>query len=310
MSLRFVAFAFVCLLAAACNRPAEQPAQETPAPAPAPAAPAPLTAGWTVTDGIAAPESVYVDTESGFIFSSQIDGAPDAKDGNGRIVKLGGDGKVIAANWVTGLNAPKGLRSCQGTLWVADLGEVVAIETASGRISSRVALPNAQFPNDVACGPDGTVYVSDMIGNRIYAVQNGTAAVFAEGEQLEWPNGLLVENGRLIVGGWGRPEADFTTKVPGRLFALDLKTKAKTPITPKPFANIDGVELDGRGGYVVTDYLAGKVMQVSAAGEVRELRTYMPGTADHAFVAAGNVLVVPHMNENKVASYDVSDALK
>ncbi|MBM3817960.1 MAG: hypothetical protein FJW14_02910 [Acidimicrobiia bacterium] len=310
MTYRFVALAFVCLAAAACNRPAEQPAQEAPAPAPAPAAPVPLTAGWTVTDGIAAPESVYVDTESGFIFSSQIDGAPDAKDGNGRIVKLGGDGKVIAANWVTGLNAPKGLRSCQGTLWVADLGEVVAIETASGRISSRVALPNAQFPNDVACGPDGTVYVSDMIGNRIYAVQNGTATVFAEGEQLEWPNGLLVENGRLIVGGWGRPEADFTTKVPGRLFALDLKTKAKTPITPKPFANIDGVELDGRGGYVVTDYLAGKVMQVSAAGEVRELRKYMPGTADHAFVPAGNVLVVPHMNENKVASYDVSDALK
>jgi hypothetical protein len=308
MSSRF-ALLLVCLFAAGCSRPAEQPAQETPAPAPA-AAPAPLAAGWTVTDGIATPESVYVDAESGFIFSSQIDGAPDGKDGNGRIVKLGGDGTVIAANWVTGLNAPKGLRACQGTLWVSDLGEVVGIEIASGRISSRVALANAQFPNDVACGGDGTVYVSDMIGNKIFAVQNGTATVFAEGEQLEWPNGLLVEGDRLIVGGWGRPEADFTTKVPGRLFALDLKTKAKTLITPKPFANIDGVELDGRGGYVVTDYLAGKVLQVSAAGEVRELRAFMPGTADHAFVAAGNVLIVPHMNENKLAAYDVSDVLK
>jgi hypothetical protein len=301
----------VCVLLAGCNRPAEQPAQDTTAPVPAaPAAPAPLTSGWTVTDGIDAPESAYVDAESGFVFVSQIGGAPDAKDGNGRIVKLGGDGKVIAANWVTGLNAPKGLRACQGTLWVSDIGEVVGIEIASGRISSRVALPDAQFPNDVACGGDGTIYVSDMIGNKIFAVQNGTPSVFAEGEMLEWPNGLLVEDARLIVGGWGRPEADFTTKVPGRLFALDLKTKAKTLITPKPFANIDGVELDGRGGYIVTDYLAGKVMQVSAAGEVRELRKYPAGTADHAFVAAGNVLIVPHMNENKVASYDVSDALK
>ncbi len=304
---RVVEIVAVCMLIAGCSRPAENPPQETAAPAPAPA---PLTAGWTATDGIAAPESVYVDADSGFIFTSQIDGAPDAKDGNGRIVKLGGDGRVVDANWVTGLNAPKGLRACRGTLWAADLGEVIGVEIASGRVASRVALPNAQFPNDVACGGDGTVYVSDMIGNKIFAVKDGAATVFAEGEQLEWPNGLLVDGDRLIVGGWGRPEADFTTKVPGRLFSLDLKTKGKTLITPKPFANIDGLELDGRGGYVVTDYLAGKVLHVSAAGESRELRTFPAGTADLAFVTAGNVAIVPHMNENKVAAYDLSEALK
>jgi sugar lactone lactonase YvrE len=162
----------------------------------------------------------------------------------------------------------------------------------------------------VAVGPDGTVYVSDMIGNRIYALRDGTATVFAEGEQLEWPNGLLVDGNRLIVGGWGKPKPDFSTDVPGRLFVLDLTTKRKTPITPKPFANIDGVERDGRGGFIVSDYLAGKVMQVSPRGEVRELRTFMPGTADIAFIPAGNVLIVPHMNENIVASYDLSDVLK
>ena len=306
---RVVEIVVVCVLMAGCNRPAENPPQETAAPAAAPA-PAPLTAGWTVTDGMAAPESVYVDSDSGFIFASQIGGAPDAKDGNGRIVKLGGDGRVIDANWVTGLNAPKGLRACQGTLWAADIGELIGVEIASGRIASRVALPNAQFPNDVACGGDGTVYVSDMIGNKIFAVKDGAATVFAEGEQLEWPNGVLVDGDRLIVGGWGRPEADFTTKVPGRLFSLDLKTKAKTLITPKPFANIDGLELDGRGGYIVTDYLAGKVLHVSATGESRELRTFQAGTADLAFVTAGNVAIVPHMNENKVAAYDLSEALK
>ena len=86
--------------------------------------------------------------------------------------------------------------------------------------------------------------------------------------------------------------------------------KAKTLITPKPFANIDGLELDGRGGYIVTDYLAGKVLHVSGSGESRELRAFMPGTADLAFVTAGNVAIVPHMNDNKVAAYDLSEALK
>ena len=55
------------------------------------------------------------------------------------------------------------------------------------------------------------------------------------------------------------PEPDFSTKVPGRLFAIDLKTKAKTLITPKPFAKIDGLESDGRGGFIARDWNAGNI---------------------------------------------------
>jgi hypothetical protein len=134
--------------------------------------------------------------------------------------------------------------------------------------------------------------------------------VFAEGEFLENPNGLLVDGGRLVVGGWGKPEADFTTKVPGRLYSLDLTTKAKTLITPMPFANIDGVESDGRGGYLVTDFMAGKVMDVGAGGEARLVRQFAQGAADLGFAPAARVIIMPHMNENKVAAYDISDALQ
>ena len=71
---------------------------------------------------------------------------------------------------------------------------------------------------------------------------------------------------------------------------------------------MDGLELDGRGGYIIADYMKGAVMQVSASGEARELQKFMPGTADLAFV--GGTAIVPHMNENKVASYDLSGMLK
>jgi sugar lactone lactonase YvrE len=211
---------------------------------------------------------------------------------------------------VGGLNAPKGLRSHNGTLWTADIDEVIGIDIASATVTSRTKIAGAMFLNDVAVGPDGTVYVTDMMANRIHAVRDGMATVFAEGEQLEWPNGLLVDGNRLIVGGWGKPKADFSTDIPGHLFALDLQTRQKTLITPKPFANIDGLERDGRGGYIVSDFVAGKILQVSSAGETRELRQFKPGSADIGFVTGGNVLLVPHMNENTVASYDLSDALK
>ncbi len=81
-------------------------------------------------------------------------------------------------------------------------------------------------------------------------------------------------------------------------------------ITRDPVGNIDGVESDGKGGYIVTDWMAGKVLRISPQGDVRLIRQFAQGTADHAFLPAVNVLIVPHMNENKVAAYDISDALR
>lgn len=267
-------------------------------------------AKWTITESISTPESAYVDTASGFLFISQVVGQPNEKDGKGHIVKATVDGKVVSANWVTGLNAPKGLRSFRGTLWTADIDEVVGIDIATGRITSRVKPQGAQFLNDVAAGADGTVYVSDMMLSRIYAVKDGKASVFADGPDLEWPNGLLVDGGRLIVAAWGKPEPDFSTKVPGRVFALDLKTQRKTLITPKPAGNFDGIESDGKGGFLATDYLAGKLLRIMPNGDVKLVRQFMQGAADLAFVPKSNLAIVPHMNENRIAAWDISDALR
>ncbi len=289
-------------------------ATESSAPAAAPAAPAapaakPVTAGWTTTDGIKTPESVFYDTASGFIFTSQIDGAPDGRDGNGRIAKLDGDGSVVNASFTTGLNAPKGLRACNGTLWTADIDEVVAIDVNTGAIKSRTKIADAKFLNDVACAGD-TAYVTDMFGNKIYAVKDGAATLAAEGD-LEFPNGLLVDGNTLIVGGWGsQPKADFSTDVPGHLFAYDMKTKKKTLITPKPTANIDGLESDGKGGYLATDYVAGKLLHILPNGETTVVRQFKPGAADFAFLAERGILLVPQMNENQIVAIDLSTELK
>lgn len=257
------------------------------------------------------PESVYLDEGSGYLYVSQINGNPAHKDGNGRISKLGLDGSVVAADWVAGLNAPKGLRSFGGTLWVADIDEVIGIDIGSAQFTSRIKIDGAKFLNDVATGADGTVYVSDTMTSRIHSIKDGKAAVFAEGEELEYPNGLFVDGERLIVGGWGKPEADFTTKVPGRLYMLDLKTKQKTLITKQPLGNIDGVEQEARGGFLVTDYMAGKLIQVSPTGESRVVRQFKPGLADHTFLyAQGDILIAPHMNENTVTAYDISSDMK
>jgi len=306
MIKRLLCVLFVFTLCACSSEPAKEEPKETAAPAPKPAA-AEL---WTVSEGIQTPESTYVDPASGDIYVSSVEGMPAEKDGKGHISKISSDGKTLNAMWVTGLNAPKGLRSYEGTLWVTDIDEIVGIDMATAKVKSKTKVAGAQFLNDTAVGSDGTVYVSDMMGNKIIALKGGKTSVVAEGEELEYPNGLLVEGDVLVVGGWGKPKPDFTTDVPGRLFKWDLKTKKKTLITPEPAANIDGLESDGKGGYIATDYLAGKVLHITADGKVTTVTTFMPSTADIAFIPAENRLIVPHMNENKIVAYDISGALQ
>jgi len=265
----------------------------------------PLPVVWSISDGLQAPESAYVDPDSGLLFLSQIGGGGGAaKDGDGWISKLTPEGKMLKNKWVTGLNAPKGLRSHGGVLWVSDIDRLVAIDIAKGKITKTIEVPGAKFLNDVAAGPDGTIYVSDMRASRVHQYRDGKLSVLAEGEKLEHPNGLLVHAGKLILGAWG------TSEQKGRLLSLDLKTGKVTPITKKPVGNLDGVEVDGHGGYLVSDWLAGAVFHITGNGKVRQLADFPQGSADHAYLAKKHLLILPRMKENKLTAFDLSKVVK
>ncbi|MGY8653991.1 MAG: hypothetical protein ACKVJX_10255 [Verrucomicrobiia bacterium] len=262
---------------------------------------------WSIAEGLKAPESAYVDPVSGFLFLSQIgEGGGKGKDGDGWISKLSVEGKMIKNKWVTGLDAPKGLRSHGKLLWVSDIDQIVAIAIAGGTILQRVPIKGAQFLNDLATGPDGSVFVSDMAASAIYRHKGGRTTLFAAGEELEHPNGLLVHNGKLIIGGWGRGlQDDFTTLTPGRLLSIDLRTGRQRTITPKPTGNLDGIEADGKGGYIVTDWIAGKVFRVSKSGKAKVIMEFPKGAADHAYLADRRWLILPEMLENKLTAFQL-----
>jgi hypothetical protein len=266
-----------------------------------------LTPRWQVTDGIEAPESAYLDAASGFLFLSQIgEGGGGAKDGDGWISKLTPDGKMLSNRWVTGFDSPKGLRSHNGVLWVTDIDKVVSISIASGKVLSKIEVPGATFLNDLAIGADGTVYVSDMLKSRILAIRDGMPSVFLEGPEIEHPNGLLAHDGKLIVGGWGMDIADdFSTKTPGRLLAVDLKTKAVTRITPEPTGNLDGIESDGGDGFIVTDWRAGTLFHIAADGATTTLAAFPRGAADLAYLPKTRLLILPQMLENKLTAIEL-----
>jgi hypothetical protein len=192
-------------LVAGCGRQ-ERPAAADPVAARAAGPPARVA----VTEGFSTPESVLWDAEQGVWFVSNIGGNPTVKDNNGFISRLRRDGSVDSLHFVAGgksgvtLNAPKGMVLQGDTLWVADIDAVRGFDRRSGAAVATVEFGSrARFLNDIAIGPDGTLYITDTgVGlgadgqlthtgpDRVFALKGRTVLIAAEGAWLSGPNGI------------------------------------------------------------------------------------------------------------------------
>jgi len=249
--------------------------------------------------GFANPESVVHDPAENVLYVSNVNGDPGAKDGNGFISKVSMDGQMLELEWLKGLNAPKGLAVVGGMLYTADIDTVYEIDTKTGAIANRYPVADAKFMNDVAAGADGTVYVSDSGANRIYRLQKGKLEVWMEDPALDAPNGLLIEKDRILVGTMG----DFQTKRPGQFLAVSMADR-KVSVVPGGAAGMfDGVEAGTGGSYYLSDWPAGKVLEVKGSGEIGTLLEIKMGTADFDFIQASDTLVIPLMMDGKVTAY-------
>jgi sugar lactone lactonase YvrE len=258
---------------------------------------------WQAT-GLDGPESAVHDSGQGVIYVSNVNGEANAADGNGYIAKLSPSGEIQEKEWVTGLNAPKGMALHEGKLYVSDIDELVVIDTASGEITDRHKAEGATFLNDVTAAEDGRVFVSDMMENQVWKLEGDQFEMWLEDEALENPNGLLAEPDRLVVAAWGKPKEDFSTDVPGHLKAVDYESKEITSIgSGEPIGNLDGVESDGQGGYLVTDWFSGGLYQISSDGKAEMLMDLKQGSADHEVVEGENLAVIPMMMEGTVDAY-------
>ena len=257
------------------------------------------------TQGFNNPESVIYDASSDVLFVSNVNGSPVDKVGNGYISKVLLDGTMLRKQWVVGLNAPKGLAIYEGTLYVADIDTLVAIDIASGAINNNYKVEDAKFLNDVTAGEDGRIFVSDMVLNRIHCLCDDQFSIWLESPELENPNGLHAEGDHLILGAWGVMTEGFATEVPGHLKSISIKDKSITSLGGIPIGNLDGVESDGNDGYYVTDWMTGKLYQIDKAGNATLLLELEQGMADHEVILEKNLILLPMMKNDKVLAYKI-----
>jgi len=255
-----------------------------------------LTKVWESEAALKVPESVRFDAKRKVLYVSNIDGEPWVADGKGSIAKLALDGKVIAADWVTGLDCPKGLAlSADGKwLYAADIGGIVVIDIKKGKIKQKIATPEGLQLNDLVADDKDTLYVSDSKGKKVYVVKDGKPSVYLDETVLQGPNGLLVHDGALYVldnNSLNRVGPD----------------KSLTVIADGMPGGVDGLE-HVKGGDFLVSVWSGAVWYVNGDGSKELLfdgKAVQTSTADIGWDPATGTAYVPTFFKNTVIAFKV-----
>jgi hypothetical protein len=258
----------------------------------------------TVVKGFTAPESCFWDAANKTWYVSNM--APQsmditAPDGEGWISRLDEKGAILEEKWVAGFDTPAGLRMHKGILYVANINKVHGIDVKTGMVVENYNFPAALLLNDPAVDDaTGIAYVSDTFGNVLYsftAGMIGSEDVFLDAPELEGPNGVLVDGGKVLVASL----VDFDPTHLGPFLSIDIATKAITPIGDVK-GKWDGLEKDG-AEYLLGDNPTGQILRVKADG-TKELmfdlgkdHGFMPA-ADFGYDPVGKVLCVPNLNDS------------
>lgn len=247
---------------------------------------------WQTDSALKVPESALFNPANNFLYVSNIDGDPWAKDGKGSVGKVGLDGKIIKVDWVSGLNAPKGMGLYKNKLYAADIDNVVVIDVTKEAIINRIPVEGATGLNDISVDANGIVYVTDSRNGKLFRVENNKATLYSDNL-----NGI---NGVLCVG------KDVYVVVSGSLLKIS-PDKQITKIASGMESATDGLEQVSANEFLVSVW-NGIIYFVKSDGTVEKLldtRDQKSNTADIGYDAKKKIVYVPTFFKNSIAAYQL-----
>ena len=248
---------------------------------------------WETDTLLKVPESVLFDAGNKVLYVSNIEGTePWRKDGKGSIAKVGLDGKIIAADWINGLNAPKGMALYKGKLYVADMTNIVVIDLKKGAIEKTIPVEEAGGLNDLSIGSDGLIWASDSRNKKLFKIGNDKPTIYLE--NLKGPNGVLMRGKDLYVLDAG-----------GMYAVRDDKTL--TMISDGMEGGTDGIENISGNDFLISCW-QGAIWHINEKGEkhlLLDTRAEKKNTADIGFDPATKTVYVPTFWKNSVVAYQL-----
>lgn len=247
---------------------------------------------WTTAEGLNVPESACYKANTQTIYVSNIVGMHNIKDGEGYVSKLSEKGEISEKEWVSGLNAPKGIACTKKDLYVTDIDRVVEVDLKTGKIAKTYSNKKSKSLNDVTVSVNGRVFVSDSNGNCIFYVGKDSLEVFLESDQLGSMNGILANGNQLYLGS------------KGQLISIDQKSK-DMEVLAENTGYIDGILMIDKNKFITSDF-KGKVQLIELGKEIEILKDASEmkiNAADLGFIPSQNILLVPTFIDNKLIAY-------
>ena len=208
-----------------------------------------LASEFIVVEGLAFPESVIHDKEADLYLVSNFGAFPPDPTNPGFISRVRPDGEIEDLHWIDGLLQPKGLAIDGDFLYVSDVNAVHLYDRQDGTLLDVWPVPfenNVNWLNDVAVGPEGSVYATDSgLGfcppeelipcptdaMALYQFDGeGNLTVLTKGlSALAGPNGITAKGNNLFVATFFSNKI-YRTNSSGKMF---------------PVAEVPGYFLDG-----------------------------------------------------------------
>lgn len=261
--------------------------------------------------GFMTPESVLLDEAADVYLVSNVNGSPVDRDDNGFISRLTPDGQVENLRWIDGaspevtLHAPKGMAIRGDSLFVADIDCIRVFNRVTGQSEGGECVDGATFLNDLAVGPEGSIFVTDsglQLDDEGQLVPSGTdglyrypfqegkrGATLASGTDLGNPNGVAVGPRGIFVVTFGS----------GEVLRFDA-AGMKTVVMPASTRQLDGIVFTKDGGFLFSSWGDSAIYRVDAAGSISRLVEGVPAPADIGYDATRNRVLIPLFLDNKV----------
>ena len=223
------------------------------------------------------------------------DSAPD-----GFVSLINPDGSVHTAKWIGStrdgleLENPLGSAVQGNVLYTVDEGYLRSFDLANGQPLQSVAVSGSTILNGIAVSNDGTAYISNSRDPElIYKVTaDGASSVFAEGGDINAPNGVAIDqDGNVVVINIGN-NAVVTYNLDGEVVRTEHAAEAGN----------DGVVVTADGAKYVSSVRFGSVSRIRPGQEAAVIATGIPSAASMCYDSVQHQLVIP-LNPNNALAF-------
>lgn len=245
---------------------------------------------WSSSAELKTPESVVYIHDQEMLYVSNIGPTENLKNGDGFISLLSTEGEIENLYWVKGLNDPKGIAVSGKDIYVADLNELVVINYESAKIEKKYPFPKSKSLNDVTAGKNKTVFLSDILDQRIYQFFKGTISTLKNDTLLKFVNGIWFEDGKIYAGNNSVWEIENDTLEMKELFCNT--------------GGIDGLQKIGPNEFIFSNW-DGRIFLFKNGEIIKLLDTSESkiNTADIYYASELGILFVPTFNGNTIDAY-------